>query len=691
MDTSRKLSITNGVGLGVTAADNGHFELSASPADWRFTGHAPGRVVDLNSRSDQDQVGLYQEIVLDCVVEGARRRCAIRLYEGRDVALFEITYVDPGDIRECFPIVSVYPRDLRRLAYTSGFGGFSFERAGTDGPWVFFDGDANTFILSPASNFMNARLSVGADDELRSGLVATVRKIPAGFVHATAVAVTPGVNRCFESWGRFLTDLAGKERPANDADVGLKYFGYWTDRGARYYYGAEPGLDYPSTLLAVRDEFHRAKLPLGYMQIDSWFYPKGRTGQWRSQDRLGGGVYLYEASEDVFPQGLGTFQTQLGLPLVTHNRWIDADSPYRNSYAMSGNVSIDPALWDKWMRDLKATGVRIYEQDWLSGPAHAERDLAAGEQFMGLMAEAARAQDLTLQYCMPLPRHFLQGSKYSNLTTIRTSADRFGRNRWKAFLFNGRLATALGVWPWTDVFMSSETSNLLIATLSGGMVGVGDPIGTLDSANLMRAIRADGVIVKPDHPLTPLDAAYVAQAKDSRSPVISAARTEHASWIASYVFTFRSSRGARTASLQARDLGYVGPVYAYDYFGKRGARFDPADEMRQSIPDEGAYWIVVPIGASGTAFLGDPDKFVGAGRQRVASVSDDGVLRARLTLSDGETRVRLHGFSAARPLITAARQTIEDFTYDAESGLFEVALTRQFPGALDVEIASPSS
>lgn len=85
---------------------------------------------------------------------------------------------------------------------------------------------------------------------------------------------------------------------------------------------------------------------------------------------------------------------------------------------------------------------------------------------------------MALQYCMPLPRHFLQGTRYSNLRTILVSGDRFERSHWMWFLFNGRLASALGIWPWSDVFMSSETSNLLLSVLSASMVGVGDAIGS---------------------------------------------------------------------------------------------------------------------------------------------------------------------------------------------------------------------
>ena len=229
---------------------------------------------------------------------------------------------------------------------------------------------------------MNASLSFGPNDELISGISADGEHIPAGFSTSAVLVIEPGINRAFETWGRFLTDLTGKKRPANDADFSLKYLGYWTDHGARYYYRSEEGLDYPATLLKVRDEFKTAGVRLGHVQLDSWLYPKGREGKWRSADPLGGGTYLYQASSEIFPEGLATFQRKLALPLMTHNRWIDAASPYRNSYAISGNVPIDRRLWAEWMRYLRSSGVRGYEQDWLSGPALPAHDLASGEIFM---------------------------------------------------------------------------------------------------------------------------------------------------------------------------------------------------------------------------------------------------------------------------------------------------------------------
>jgi hypothetical protein len=675
MALDRLASVTNEAGISLNIGERGKFEIADRKRSWAFSGRVGQPLTGLSAGRGRDRAGSFREISFAFTgPKRAARRGAIRLYDNRDVLLFRQEFIDPGTTAEVFPSLSQFPRKLHHLTYTGIFGGFSFSRFGADGPWVFFDDHGNAFIVSAASHFMNGLLSRGSRGELRCGIVASTQKIPSGFVQTAVLAIASGINQAFENWGEFLTDLGGKKRPANDADVGLRYLGYWTDHGARYYYRTAPGLDYVGTLLKVRDEFRAANQRLGYLQLDSWFYRKGRRGEWRAVRH---GTYLYEAAPQLFPDGLGAFQKKLGLPLVTHNRWLDAHSPYRKKFAISGNVTVDPKLWRQWMRYLRASGVRIYEQDWLSGPALPQRTLDAGDRFMDLMATAASGEGMTMQYCMPLPRHFLQSSKYSNLTTIRPSGDRLKERHWRSFLFNGRLATALGVWPWTDVFKSSETANLLLATLSGGMVGIGDAIGKIDWGSLRRAVRDDGVIVKPDESLTPLDQSYIACAKDSSAPIVAAARTNHEGWITSYVFAF----GGQTVTVSPAALGYGGPVYAYDYFRRSGAYLTPEERLPLSPVGRVAYVIVVPVAASGIGLLGDLDKFVSNGRSRVRRVVDSDRLRAEIVVAPRESRVRLHGFSRAQPVLDVKAGSIENLAYDRRRRLFQFDLIAP-PGAV---------
>ena len=48
-------------------------------------------------------------------------------------------------------------------------------------------------------------------------------------------------------------------------------------------------------------------------------------------------------------------------------------------------------------------------------------------------------------YCMPLPRHFLQSTLYSNVVTSRVSDDRFAPAKWNDFLYASLLAQAVGL------------------------------------------------------------------------------------------------------------------------------------------------------------------------------------------------------------------------------------------------------
>lgn len=190
----------------------------------------------------------------------------------------------------------------------------------------------------------------------------------------------------------------------------------------------------------------------------------------------------------------------------------------------------------------------------------------------------------------------------------------------------------------------------------------------------MQAVRPDGVIVKPDAPLSPLDATYIAQAKDPSSPIIAVARTDHRGWITSYVVAFNVDDKDRTKHVALAELGYMGPVYAYDYYSRSGIYLDPAARLALAISGRIAYWIVVPVGGSGIGFLGDQNKFVSNGRKRVSHISDNGVLSARLVLAKGEDRVRLHGFSRERPEVQVFEGTIENLSYEPRQGLFQFDL-----------------
>jgi hypothetical protein len=461
--------------------------------------------------------------------------------------------------------------------------------------------------------------------------------------------------------------------------VTLKYLGYWTDNGAAYYYNFERSKGYEGTLLGVRDDFVRMGLPLGYMQLDSWWYRKGESADWNPKpDQWNFGIHTYEAHPELFPDGLASFRERLGLPLVTHARWIDAKSPYRSKYSISNNVAVDAQYWNDTAAYLKQSGVTTYEQDWLDSRATADFTLADQDAFMDNMANALAANGITMQYCMPTPRHVLQGSKYSNLTSIRISDDRFERTFWPQAVYASRLASAVGIWPWVDVFSSDETGNLMMATLSGGVVGASDAIGTANVRNLQRVARADGVIVKPDAPLVPTDATFVNEAQSGTGPMVAYTYTDHGSNRAVYVVVFQRGN-ATTAAFAPAEMGLTESVFAYDVRHRSGVVVEASAPMTLDLSQDWAHLVLVPIGRSGVAIVGDTGKFVPRGRARITALTERGdAVDVEVAFAPGEESVTLTGYSAGSPLVSANAGEIVKESWNASTGMFELVVA---PGA----------
>jgi hypothetical protein len=273
---------------------------------------------------------------------------------------------------------------------------------------------------------------------------------------------------------------------------------------------------------------------------------------------------------------------------------------------------------------------------------------------------------------MAPPRFFLQGLKYSNLTTIRTSDDRFGPGKWSNFLFVSQLADAVGIRPWCDVFMSGETGNMILAALSAGPVGAGDRIGKENKANILRAARPDGLLVKPDRPALPADRSYI----ETDAPVLASTFTDHGGLKTLYLFGFPRPRGGRELAFSLHEFGAVGRFYVYEPASDTGRFADASEALRYPIGPSGYRFLeAAPVTSSGIALLGDLGKFVSTGKQRIASISDRAAgLEVRVSFARGESSVVLSGVSPRAPRVEAAQGAASVMSYDPASGRFSITV-----------------
>jgi hypothetical protein len=662
------------VGPSATVTASGAYSVTFKNPSWTFAGNLGAPATGISVATGSDNLGAFSETKFSYTASGLRNG-RIRVYQNAPVAVFgESSAASVANTRN-FPKLTTAPNVPYHVTYGPAFIDYSLTAFQADSPFVFFDASANTYIISAASHFMNTETAQVGNGGVVSGIQANIATLPAGFEVTTVLVADPGINKAYLDWGQALLSFTGKKPVASDATPVLGKLGYWTDNTSAYYYTTETGKTYPTTLTDVRAYFEQQNgVPLAYMQLDSWWYPKGPTQSWSDGSS---GEYQYVAAPALFPNGLAAFQQTLGLPLITHARWIDPSSPYRNQYQMSGNVSIDPAFWAMVANYLKPAGVITYEQDWLSVTGiPVTTNLTDQDAYLDNMAHAMQTAGLDIEYCEPLAKHIMQTTKYPNLTNSRVSDDGFTRAHWRTYFYGSRLASVVGIFPWTDVFKSTDHDSVLISALSTGLFGASDAIGAADFASLKRAIRNDGVIIKPDVPLLLLDRSIVDEARGTGAATIATSYTQQAAGRFSYVFAFTDTAGA-TASFTPSELGYTGSVYVYDVNRDSGgvASATQATTAALATTNSTAYFLVSPIGPSGIAMLGERGKVAPLGKKRVSALSDTGTVTATVQFGAGEGAVTLQGYAPRAPTVTASSGTAGPVGYSTATQRFTIPVT----------------
>ena len=654
--------------VSATISYSGAWSIYVPGPNWQFGGNVGSKLSAANINSGADDIGAYQELAFLYSIASSNRSASIRVYANSPAILFSMSCGSGCRNLSPFPAISTYPQ-IQHLSFNGEFAAPDFTAMHPDSPWVFFDSAANTFILSAASDYMTSSTDRQADGSLTAGISSRIATLPAGFTHRTMLVLGAGINRTFGDWGQALTNLSGKQRPLSDADRLLSHISYWTDNGATYYYNPG-GPSYEGTLESIKAEFDAKGIQLGTMQLDSWWYPKGPDNSWSSHS----GIWTYRASPALFQPDLQTFQATIGVPLVTHARWIDTNSPYRTQYAMSGNVAIDPQYWEDVASYLQASGVATYEQDWLGDKAQTDFNLSDPAAFLGNMAASMARRGITLQYCMATPAHFLQSTAYDNVTTVRASQDGFSRSNWTNFFYSSRFASAMGLWPFTDVFMSSDADNLIAAVLSAGPVGLGDAAGDLSRGNLLRAVRSDGVIVKPDVAATPLDSVFTNDAMGVDVPMVVSTFSDFGDGLrANYIFAY--TRGTNNSvTIDPAAFGISGAAWLYDWKAGTGRLIEARSSNTLNLADDAGYFVLVPIGKSGMALLGDKGHYASLGKKRIPAVSDDGFVDATVSFAAGETERTLFGYSPFPVAVAAVAGSVGRPAWDRTTQMFSVTV-----------------
>lgn len=560
--------------------------------------------------------------------------------------------------------------------------------APSHGPLILYGDDRETLVFSPADHFFESLVWLDGD-RIRYGVAGEIDTLPRDFTHRFVMVRGHGIEATIAAWGDLLRQEHGRARADRYADVGVATLGYWTDNGAAYYYTTAPGLNEEETLIQVKADADARGIPLGYLQLDSWWYFKDP-----GSGLLAGGLIEWQPRPEMFPQGLKAFQQRLGLPLVTHNRWFALNNAYRDRYdfvegrSMSFPTSGD--LFDQFLEDARSWGAITYEQDWLItqywGVPWLREAPGRAAGWMGWIDKAASARGLSVQICMPGPGHLLDALDRPATVTVRTSADHmtpFAKEAfWPAFHIVNLVADAVGLLPFKDNFLTREfraEGEALISALSAGMVGIGDPIREADPDLILRTCRKDGVLLKPDRPALPLDFTFLPGQRPYAVRTWSD-RGDLGRWTYLAAFHLALDHPERTDEDRMwslliydglpledmyllpdqvtdwhvdlrEDLGIVGPVVAWDW---RGGTATVVQDRLDIPPAEGfadhAYLVLAPVLPNEMALIGETAKFVTLADRRFTDIEvlPDAIVVTLAGMPGEDVDLRAFDFRAGR-------------------------------------------
>jgi hypothetical protein len=413
----------------------------------------------------------------------------------------------------------------------------------TTGPFVMFTTDSpatagvphHASVLSSMSNFMSGAQfhnMSGSHNILQRGLLGSFTSVPNDFEYSTVLFYSDeGITAAMNDWGRSMLKRYGKSPDGPKFDLSLNGLSYYTDNGAVYYYNTKPYADYQEALLDVKQYAEQNRIPFQSIQLDSWWYPKTPIPDER------GGVKNWTAMPNVFPKNLTWFFAQTGWTSTAHNRYWSPQTDYAKAngglwdFVIESEIALPTtrAFWDFLMSDSVQWGLRTYEQDWLDWSfdrlSALHENITLGRSWLRQMGMAAAESGVTIQYCMPYPRHTLSSVELQAVTQVRSSDDYHPDNpQWKIGL-SSLLAHSIGLAPSKDNFWTTTTQpnpyNLsenwpylesAIATFSTGPVGIGDGIGYMNRDIIMKSCRDDGTLLQPSRPATMVDAAIISAA-----------------------------------------------------------------------------------------------------------------------------------------------------------------------------------
>jgi hypothetical protein len=481
---------------------------------------------------------------------------------------------------------------------------------------------------------------------LQYGVMGNVESIPPGWESSVILSLGTKPGSTVRAWGAKLLKAYGKNREVSESDYISTHLGFDTDNGAFYYYKTEANKTYEETLYDVKTYSDQAGIPYRHLQIDSWWYQKGKDG----------GTKEWSPGPGVFPDGLYHLFNLTGWVYTAHNRMWSNEAVYAQKnhgswpwiVPQNGNsLPTSQAFWDWLIASGKQWGLAMYEQDWLytefigvDGLMLKSATLA--RDWLLQMGRATEANGVTLQLCMAWPRMTLQSLEMQAVTQARASPDyQLKSEQWRIG-DNALFIDALGMRPTKDSFRSNQTSGeayprlqAAVSTLSAGPVFPSDQIGTSDVALIMRSCDTSGRLLQPDRPAAPTDVSILSKAGLSDAVTGEIWRADV--WMSGYHYPQILAANNSEYDLHVNELLEAADELLNTSLIGTEANFTSSNKVVElkdgasmTIPATSKWsfqlWSFAPRLPSGWAILGEAlTKWVPVSKARIVSIADDSI------------------------------------------------------------------
>lgn len=571
------------------------------------------------------------------------------------------------------------PNDLNTWVsggmFTQRFGyGNAVSLDGTVDLLVTSDKSHRTLLLSPFANYLVATQqgrSVPSQDEvnpskstLSCGIEGLVERIPPGFHHEHILVAGAGIHSAFLTWGDTLLKKSGKARPSKYLGDNLKYPVYWDDYGAYYQthgFKQDGYASYEDIILAVNQDARAHGLRIGSYQV-------------QDEDQLHDLEGVFEPKQRLFPHGLAWLREQLRVPLEAYYCWLAPGGPYRKQYAYfatasgrtpgrsMGDVFYSLDYWRYTAKKVSDWGDISFQHDFLStyeGDKVMMADLNRMNDYFNHMATALREKNVTIQYCMQLPRNILQSTENPTMLAVQGSWDHHVQPAepsakqtdddpfvWKHLIFTSAFYGAVGIWPCRDNIQTMADPNayedVLLANLLGGEIQLGHKIGECNFELVKRTYReGDCLILKPTRPIAPIDRCY------TEGGVVG--YTESESDGKSWYYVLSLPDAGYLPYFTPADLGGSGTYLAFNFEAKTASVLDCTAKIHLEREAKHEYFVIAPLLENGMAVIGDTTKFVSMADQRIAHARVSGETLQVGVISNAEQNPIITGYSQERP------------------------------------------